>query len=309
MTKRTFLTGLAVLALASVSHAQFTFRTAEGKVISDKSAPSYRTSYSRTSNGPKVVGDEVYLTWEKERVKIVVAMCNGNDKPIRVSEYYLYYSTFSEKNTKKTKSGNGDEIELEYRVPYEPKLVNGNPEPNLDKYLPYYAYYDDRTTGGMTNELTLTFPTAAELDAFVAKVEEKKFDLSLDLDFTPGPKLVVAAYEFRSDSDSPTPRPTDSAAPEKPKTQDPTTPAPAPKPAPKAKVEVVVKLYNKSNNPIELIVKDYPKGSGGTIFTLNSRTSRRYTIRVGGEVRAKATGALLLTVTDKMDDTEQVIAR
>ena len=291
--KKTLLALSVILALSGAASAQFAFKTAEGKTIGSKVAPTFRTFYRKTSDGALLPLDDVYLTWEKERVKVVQVGLGDDEKTIRgVLEFFFYYDLLNSKEIQWEERSSGVGLTCWFKGA---------------KRIPYYSYHKDWTHGRMDDRLTLEFPDKKVAEAFLKKVEEKQLDLSLDLDYQPRARLAFHEdYRFPPHDAAPAPV---IVADEKPAASETPKSAPAAPSAPKKREEVSVKLYNKSNNPIELIVKDYPKGSGGTIFTLNSRNSRRYTIRVGGEVRVKATGAVLLSVTEAMHDTEQVIAR
>jgi hypothetical protein len=293
--KKTLLALSVLIAFASASSAQFTFQTAEGKTIGSKVAPTYRTSFQKESGGPSIPIEDVYLTWEKERVKIVTVGLTSTGEGIRgITEFYFYYDLFDPKNVRTTKDVGG--VNCNFNFPKPPKLI------------PYYNYDSSWTYGGMNQYFSLLLPTQQDADAFLEKLADKKLDLALDLEYIPGPRLAIADFRFPPRDAPPTPT-TPIVTDEAPASAPAAPGTPAPPAAPKKIEEVLVILYNKSNSPIEVVVKNNPKGSTRSLFTVNARSTRREKIKVGGEVRAKGSDALLLTVTEKMDKTEQVIAR
>jgi hypothetical protein len=175
MKKRTILTCLAVLALASTSHAQFTFKTAEGKTLSNKNAPDVLTVDRFTK-------DAYYFVWEKDHVRIYSGKVNDQGRIECLYEHWLYYENF--------KSENATYKELDgfsyYYVFFQGK-----------SQIPKYTYFENLTTGEMVSVLQIKFPDKKTTDAFITKLIDKKLEMSLDLDYTPPAKLVIEGkYQF-----------------------------------------------------------------------------------------------------------------
>jgi hypothetical protein len=76
--------------------------------------------------------------------------------------------------------------------------------------------------------------------------------------------------------------------------------------ATKAKSDVVVKLINKSDNKLNIIIYA-PTGSGKSIFDINPRSTNEKRLKVGSKVSVN--GTVVLTITADMDDTDQIIMR
>ena len=76
--------------------------------------------------------------------------------------------------------------------------------------------------------------------------------------------------------------------------------------APKAKTEIWLKLWNKSDGKIEIAYEARGAGGSRTKTSINQRTTQSVKMKIGGRVFG-ANGAVLLTVTADMEDTEQVI--
>jgi hypothetical protein len=280
----------AVLALGSAAHAQFTFKTFDGKTIGSKVKPDYIIPFIDSPKAER----EIYLTWEKERVKVVTVKYDIFEAIDTVTETHLYFNGF---DPKRIQTGI-DEGTLFIRQ-------------NEGWTAAAYKYTDSSSSCVAENFAQLNFPKAEHREAFVSKMVDKKLALSLDLDYTPGPPPIIKEYDLQKEkpaSDSSTEAPEKPAQSEdKPKNGGSPTPAKPEPPAPKKREEVSVKLFNKSENKIEIVIK-HGRGSS-TITTINQRNSRRFDLKVGAEVRLKGSNQLLLTVTEKMHDTEQVIAK
>lgn len=284
---KTILALLPVLALAGAASAQFSFKTAEGKTIGNKNAPTYLKYYTDADAKGKP-SDAMYVTWEKERVKISKLNLRKDGSIYNIDEFYFYYESFDPKEAK------ADEDHKEW---LRLKVADSKP-------IPQYSYYEDRSYGKMSYEFTLYFPEEKNANEFLVKITDKKLDQALDLSYTPGPRLVIKDFVFPEPKPAPAPSRDDSSGSgeAKPGAQ-PASPAPSPK-----KVEdVSVELRNKSNSPIEIVIKE-GRGSA-TTFSLSARGSRSRRIKVGAEIRLKSSGQLLLTITESMNKTEQVIAK
>ncbi|NJM52619.1 MAG: hypothetical protein HC846_03995 [Blastocatellia bacterium] len=75
---------------------------------------------------------------------------------------------------------------------------------------------------------------------------------------------------------------------------------------PKEKTEIWVKLWNKSDGEIDIAYESRGAGGSKTQTSVSRRSTKGVRMKVGGRVFG-ANGAVLLTVTAAMDDTEQVI--
>jgi hypothetical protein len=304
--KKTLITLIAsvslVASLATTTHAQFTFKAPNGVVIANKNLPDTKIYRINDERAPPRLEREYYLTWEKDFVRIhEVDYEYENDKKTigRVAEEYYHYADYKDEDD----------------IKYDDYKVEGHPEMDTvyyrlvsEKKTPRTEYQTRRISGNSWPGTSLQVKNAETLRAFIKKIIKRRDDNQFDLDYIPGPRMTVS--EFLQDYDkegNPEPSDTNTSGDTKPATPNP-APAPTPKEQPKELTEVVVKIQNKSKNSIDIYYKDNPKSSTKTNISINASTTRTIRIKVGGEVYSKS-GSVLLTVTAKMNNTEQVIAK
>lgn len=182
-----YLALLCGLALTSTAQAQFSFKTAEGKTLSNKNAPDVLTVERFTK-------DAYYFVWEKDHVRIYSGKVNGSGLIECLYENWLYYEDF--------KSENASYREIDgfsyYAIVFSGKSL-----------MPEYKYFQSSMTmGEMVSAFQIKFPDKKTTDAFVTKLTDKKLDMSLDLDYTPPAKLVIEGkYQFPPKDEAPKPTP------------------------------------------------------------------------------------------------------
>ena len=76
--------------------------------------------------------------------------------------------------------------------------------------------------------------------------------------------------------------------------------------APKEKTEIWLRLWNKSDGEIDISYESRGAGGSKTQTSISRRSTKSVKMKIGGRVFG-ANGAVLLTVTAAMEDTEQVI--
>ncbi len=173
--------------------------------------------------------------------------------------------------------------------------------------------------------------TDAQAKSLVEKLKEKAFDMSLDLD-AKVERVTIGRNEMRYNEEYPDGitlaklyeiREAQRAAENTTETESKVADDEEDKPttttntnssnnsasnnsAPKEKTEIWVKLWNKSDGEIDISYESRGAGGSKTQTSINRRSTKGVRMKVGGRVFG-ANGAVLLTVTAAMDDTEQVI--
>ncbi|MBX7174406.1 MAG: hypothetical protein K1X72_25765 [Pyrinomonadaceae bacterium] len=187
-------------------------------------------------------------------------------------------------------------------------------------------YKKDEYTHQSSPYIVLRVKTKKEADDLLTKLKEKAFDMSLDLDakverissykgivfneqFPNGinekelskmkrSETEVAQTETKSES-------SDSSVETSPSSNTSNNSA-SNNSAPKEKTEISLRLWNKSDGEIDISYEHRGAGGSKTQTSISRRSTKSVKMKVGGRVFG-ANGAVLLTVTAAMDDTEQVI--
>jgi hypothetical protein len=140
-----------VAATVSLSHAQFSLKTFDGKTVSNKNKPD--------SNIPDA---QFYFVWEADYVRIQAVMTIGKLKP--VDETLLYYADTDGKMPKleKVSGDNG-------RKPCYGTVVMSKKGASL----PNYNWREDAYSQEMTDSAMVMFVTESEAKAFFDKLSQK----------------------------------------------------------------------------------------------------------------------------------------
>ena len=185
-------------------------------------------------------------------------------------------------------------------------------------------YEADKYTKSPYDDITFTLKTKADAEELIKNLKEKAFDMSLDLDaqiervnlknelryFTAEYPNGIGYDDYRTATQR---KPAGETKIEDDEEETTTTTntnssnnSASNNSTPKEKTEISLKLWNKSNGEIDISYESRGAGGGKTQTSINGRSTKSVKMKVGGRV-FEANGAVLLTVTAAMEDTEQVI--
>jgi hypothetical protein len=278
MRFRIALSLVSLLALATTASAQFTFTTAEGKTIRSTKAPDVRIVRG-------MLKQESYFSWEKDHLRIYFISKNGDD-PIDVFEdTRLYFADFKPTNVRQSE--------------YDGLFICNIKFPE-GSGVPSYSHSPKSVLGEMVRTVMVTFPDKKQLGAFVETLTEKALEMSLDLDYTPPARLVIAGkYRYPPVA----------------------TPAPAPEPpaAPKPKKlsEIVVILRNESREEIKVQYQRSATADSSRNINIPAGGQREVDSVIGGQIywrqkpgeKKSLAERLVLTITESMHKTRVLIAK
>lgn len=189
------------------------------------------------------------------------------------------------------------------------------------------TYQGDEYTKYTFSDIKFVAKSQKDADALITKLKEKAFDMSLDLDakierVSPLKDSLMFSEEFPDGADrdqreaaknggGSSAKSESKDADEEETTTTKTNTNSSNNSAsnnstPKAKTEIWLKLWNKSDGKIEIAYEARGAGGSRTQTSINQRSTKSVQMKIGGRVFG-ANGAVLLTVTAAMDDTEQVI--
>lgn len=191
----------------------------------------------------------------------------------------------------------------------------------------HITYRNDEYSKTTFAKIKFVAKSQKDADALVKKLKDKSFDMSLDLDaeierVSPLSESLLFSEQFpdgatydqreaakngrdsRAESDS-------NDADEEETTTTKTNTNSSNNSAnnnstPKEKTEISLRLWNKSDGEIDISYESRGKGGSKTQTSISRRSTKSVKMKVGGRVFG-ANGAVLLTVTADMEDTEQVI--
>jgi hypothetical protein len=286
---------------ATTSFAQFSYTGFGGREVSNTNKPFEIIDFGDQRNSQVTVRiQEYYLEWNESYVKIQIAGYLEDGELITLEEQFLNYKDVKKQN-KIEKTSAGANNKPGYTI-----TLDSNKLPTID-------YREKIYLKSHKSSLSLPFADDKAFLAFIAKIQDKALDLALDLD------KETARFDFEdevehnnsksenssttSESSASTESDDDEKSNESSNTSNSSSNS-----TPQAKTEVTVEIKNKSNSPLEIYYKDNPKNSSKTSTSINARSSKRISIKVGGVVYS-AGGQELLRVTADMDDTEQIIAK
>ncbi len=282
----------------TTSFAQFNFTRFADKEVSNSNKPDAQVY--KIVDGSKTLDDAYYLTWEENYLKIQQVVYANT--PPSVIETYLHYEDVVD-----------DKISSEPETDDELKSVNKTVYRITPKTkMPQIWYSGIFYSKEFAATVSLPFANDKAYKDFIAKIKDKAFDLALKLDDAPERFAITEEYLKAEDSRSTSNTSTSSDEEEEKSNESSNSGSSASNSSsnstPQAKTEVTVEIKNKSNSPLEIYYKDNPKNSSKTSTSINARTSKRISIKVGGVVYS-ASGQELLRITADMDDTEQIIAK
>ena len=270
-----------IIFTATTSFAQFEIESPCGTV--SESAEPDQVNYFLTTKGKHAKANDFYFDWKENYVKITKVQFDG-EKVSSVNVNYLHYEDVKKQSDAITNLDKQAELGKDFR-PYF--LIVSTQK------LPLAYYSDDICIKKTDSErLDLPFQNVEEFQAFIEKIQDKAFDLSLDLEktysrFTLEDGITKSAemeemdrkIEERSSSNSSSDNSsTDSSS--------------------KVKTKVYVKLQNKSNEKVEVAYKSDMNGSS---FSVNARSVDGNTFNVGQKLYRLKSKTPFLTVTAEMD--------
>lgn len=288
-----------IIFASTTSFAQFSYTGFGGREVSNTNKPFEIIDFGDQRNSQVTVRiQEYYLEWNESYVKIQIAGYLEDDELITLEEQFLNYKDVKKQN-KIEKTSDGANNKPSYTI-----TLDSNKLPTID-------YREKIYLKSHKSSLTLPFADDKAFLAFIAKIQDKALDLALDLD------KETARFDFedevehnnsKSETSSTTSENSASTASDDDEKTSSNSDSSSSNSTPQAKTEVTVEIKNKSNSPLEIYYKDNPKNSSKTSTSINARSSKRISIKVGGVVYA-AGGQELLRITADMDDTEQIIAK
>lgn len=221
-----------------------------------------------------------------------------------------------------------DELELERAdIKKETQAFHVWIPTKKDKYAIFNGdYKKDEYTHQSSPYIVLRVKTKKEADDLLAKLKEKAFDMSLDLDanvkrissyqgvvfneqFPNGINENELSKMKRSEKETAqtdTKRESSDSSEETSPSSNTSNNSASNNSAPKEKTEISLRLWNKSDGEIDISYEHRGAGGSKTQTSISRRSTKSVKMKVGGRVFG-ANGAVLLTVTAAMDDTEQVI--
>jgi hypothetical protein len=249
-----------------------------------------------------------------------------------ITEWWFYYNPVAKKvEEARSKQAFYDELDLD-NVSITPdssgKYVYVEIKTKKEKEVTLnITYQSDEYTKYTFSSIKFVAKNQKDADALVAKLKEKAFDMSLDLDaeierVSPINHSLKFSEEFPDGADrdqveaaknggGSSAKSESKDADEEETTTTKTNTNSSNNTAsnnstPKAKTEIWLKLWNKSDGIIEIAYEARGAGGSRTQTSINQRSTKSVKMKIGGRVFG-ANGAVLLTVTADMEDTEQVI--
>ena len=283
----------------TTSFAQFNFTRFADKEVSNSNKPD--AEVYKLVDGSKTLDDAYYLTWEENYLKIQQVVYANT--PPSVIETYLHYEDVVD-----------DKISSEPETDDELKSINKTIYRITPKTkMPQIWYSSKFYSQEFASNIALPFANDKAYKDFIAKIKDKAYDLALKLDDAPE-RFSITEEHLKEDvpdatstvattsDDESTNSDSDNAESNSSSNSSSNSNS-----TPQAKTEVTVEIKNKSNSALEIYYKDNPKNSSKTTTSLNARSSKRISIKVGGVVYS-ASGQELLRITADMDGTGQIIA-
>lgn len=281
--KRFSLIALATLALSSVAQAQFTYTAGDGTVLSSTQKPTGVLYWQEgdklktTADGKPMRQAEHYVRLESDHLCVDVVFFNDTDgKVASVARYFLYLEDLAKDNSfsleKNTYTG-APELES-FTVELAP----------VAKSILMLDYNQERLESVTMPGLNMVFSRATEAQKLVQAVRDRAAELKAQPDRAPStrPRWATFTREF-------------------------TAPLPAPT-APKRPAAIIVTLVNTSKYEVKITVLDSPKATSSSDYYLAPGQTKLIVTKPGGQVRTRD-GYTLLTVTEQMHNTRQVIAK
>jgi hypothetical protein len=278
-----------IIFASTTSFAQFKLDSYKCGTVSNAGQPE-GFLYVKTDGVDEKFKD-YYYEWKDNYLKIhEVRVDSQSGEIFNVSEFYLHYEDVKAQES----------TIMEENVPSIRNSKKNKPRFTVKptQAMPLIVYSSGFCIKKSADEVSLPFANAAEFQAFITKIQDKAFDLALDLDKT-YPRFTVEAGVSSEYDDNKRPTSSDEGSSSGNSSSNSSS---------EAKTEVTVEIKNKSNSPLEIYYKDNPKNSSKTSTSINARSSKRISIKVGGVVYS-ASGQELLRITADMDDTEQIIAK
>lgn len=232
-----------------------------------------------------------------------------------------------------------DEIDVKYGMPIEVEdsgdfrnVAKIKIQTNQLKWVALLTKYSETDIEESASSIRfLEAKNEAQAKSLIEKLKEKAFDMSLDLD-AKVERVTIGRNEMRYNAEYPdgitsaklyeireAQRAAENTAETETKAADdeedkPTTTknttssnnSASNNSAPKEKTEISLRLWNKSEGEIDISYESRGAGGSKTQTSISRRSTKSVKMKVGGRVFG-ANGAVLLTVTAAMDDTEQVI--
>jgi hypothetical protein len=286
-----------VIFASTTSVAQFSYTGFGGREVSNTNKPFEIIDFGDQRNSQVTVRiQEYYLEWNENHLKIQIAGYLEDGELITLEEQFLNYKDVK-KQDKIEKTSAGANNKPGYTI-----TLDSNKLPTID-------YREKIYLKSHKSSLSLPFADDKAFLAFIGKIQDKALDLALDLD------KETARFDFEDEvehnnSKSET---SESSASTKSNDDDDETSSnsggSASDSSTQAKTEVTVEIKNKSNSPLEIYYKDNPKNSSKTSTSINARSSKRISIKVGGVVYDATGKNVLLAITADMDGTSQIIAQ
>lgn len=289
----------------------------------------------RTFNQTVTPSGEVAVRQDgRENGRVVTKRLVYNDwDEYSLTQWVVEYDTAKASTTKITKTTVlFDEIDLKSAIAETKNVVLYDEitylelkSKELKSSVSYTVFNPEFYEESAVDSFRIYTASAAESTQILEQLKEKAYEMSLELNLE-GLKRTTARETMRYDADHPdgidiweyektrqtenTSAEDDSAA-----TADEEAPEPSAadnssdnRPAPAPKTEILVKLRNKTDNTLDIVIDTGGRGSSKTTTSLNGRTTKSFRIKVGGRVLGPG-GNVLLTATADMDGTEQIIAR
>ena len=253
-------------------------------------------------DGSKTLDDAYYLTWEENYLKIQQVVYANT--PPSVIETYLHYEDVVD-----------DKISSEPETDDELKSINKTIYRITPKTkMPQIWYSSKFYSQEFASNIALPFANDKAYKDFIAKIKDKAYDLALKLDDAPE-RFSITEEHLKEDVPDATSTVATTSDDESTSSRFgqfrikfvKSNSSSNSNSTPQAKTEVTVEIKNKSNSALEIYYKDNPKNSSKTTTSLNARSSKRISIKVGGAVYS-AGGQELLRITAEMDGTGQIIA-
>lgn len=192
----------------------------------------------------------------------------------------------------------------------------------------HITYRSDEYSKNTFAKIKFVAKTQKDADALVKKLKDKAFDMSLDLEaeidrVSPLTESLSFSEQFPgganydqreaaknggdsgAKSDSNDADDAEETTTTKTNTNSSNNSA-SNNSTPKEKTEISLRLWNKSDGEIDIAYESRGAGGSKTQTSISRRSTKSVKMKVGGRVFG-ANGAVLLTVTAAMDDTEQVI--
>jgi hypothetical protein len=252
--------------------------------------------------------DYIYHEWDEYSVTVMTFVYyTGKDKVTEAREEKVFF----------------DELDFEKVIMDEsPCCSVGIPIKKEKNSIPFVRYEEDNYKEGANSGISFSTTSKAEAIKLLAKLKEKAFDMSLELDANVqrversdifvyderNPDGVIfgdwlkakenEAKESQSKSNTSLESDDDSTSSSSSSSDSDNNSTP------KAKTNVNVTLVNKFKGEIEITIVNKGNSKRETWIAANGR--KNFNIDVGGKVLG-ANGAVLLVITAEMDKTDQVI--